>query len=84
VTYFGALKSARKMPSRTNNETIASTIYLLLVGQNSVVFNFGHRYDKRNLPDVIVYQYEGDNPKRFPWGVRMPILGQRVPSIVRT
>lgn len=61
-----------------------STIHLLLAGQNSVVFNFGRRYDKRNLPDVIVYQYEGDKPKRFPWGVRMPVRGQRVPSIVWT
>ncbi|UXS39486.1 SAVED domain-containing protein [Agrobacterium tumefaciens] len=61
-----------------------TTIHLLLAGQNGVVFNLGRRYDKRNLPDVIVYQYEGDNPKRFPWGVRMPVRGQRVPSIVRT
>lgn len=61
-----------------------TTIHLLLAGQNSVVFNLGRRYDKRNLPDVIVYQYEGDNPKRFPWGVRMPVRSHRVPSIVQT
>lgn len=61
-----------------------NTIHLLLAGPNSVVFNLGRRYDKRNLPEVIVYQYEGDNHKRFPWGVRMPVHGQRVPSIVRT
>nr|CAD6416791.1 carbohydrate kinase [Rhizobium sp. Q54] len=61
-----------------------NTIHLLLAGQNSLVFNLGRRYDKRNLPDVIVYQYEGDNSKRFPWGVRMPVRGQRMPSIVRT
>ncbi|CAH0131758.1 MULTISPECIES: SAVED domain-containing protein [Rhizobium/Agrobacterium group] len=59
-------------------------IHLLLAGQNSVVFNLARRYDKRNLPDVIVYQYEGDNLKKFPWGVRMPVHGQRAPSIVRT
>lgn len=59
-------------------------IHLLLAGQNSVVFNLARRYDKRNLPDVIVYQYEGDNPKKFPWGIRMPVHGQRAPSIVQT
>lgn len=61
-----------------------TTIHLLLAGQNSVVFNLGRRYDKRNLPDVIVYQYEGAGEKKFPWGVRMPVRGQRVPSIMRT
>lgn len=60
-----------------------STIHLLLAAQNSVVFNLGRRYDKRNLPSVIVYQFEGASEKKFPWGVRMPVHGERSPSIVR-
>ncbi|MFY7928314.1 MAG: SAVED domain-containing protein, partial [Oligoflexus sp.] len=59
-----------------------STIHLLLAAQNSVVFNLGRRYDKRNLPSLIVYQYEANREKRFPWGVRMPVSGERTPVIV--
>lgn len=60
------------------------TIHLLLAAQNSVVFNLGRRYDKRNLPGVVVYQYEANNEKKFPWGVRMPVRGTALPTIVRT
>lgn len=61
-----------------------STIHLLLAAQNSVVFNIGRRYDKRNLPNLIVYQYEANGERKFPWGVRMPVRGERTPSIVET
>ncbi|ANL33952.1 SAVED domain-containing protein [Rhizobium phaseoli] len=60
------------------------TIHLLLAAQNSVAFNLGRRYDKRNLPGVVVYQYEADSEKKFPWGVRMPVRGENIPSILRT
>ncbi|GAA3075767.1 hypothetical protein GCM10010520_23580 [Rhizobium viscosum] len=59
------------------------TIHLLLAAQNSVVFNLGRRYDKRNLPGIVVYQYEANSTKKFPWGIRMPIGGETSPSIVR-
>ncbi|WP_051321124.1 SAVED domain-containing protein [Rhizobium mesoamericanum] len=61
-----------------------TTIHLLLACQNSVAFNLGRRYDKRNLPGVVVYQYEANGAKKFPWGVRMPVAGVAAPSIVRT
>ncbi|WP_105385212.1 SAVED domain-containing protein [Neorhizobium alkalisoli] len=61
-----------------------TTIHLLLAAQNSVVFNLGRRYDKRNLPSLIAYQYEAGNEKKYPWGVRMPIGGESLPSIVKT
>ncbi|CAN7392014.1 SAVED domain-containing protein [Pararhizobium sp. LjRoot235] len=61
-----------------------TTIHLLLAAQNSVAFNLGRRYDKRNLPGVIVYQYEASSEKKFPWGVRMPVRGEKAASIVRT
>ncbi|TAU83276.1 SAVED domain-containing protein [Rhizobium leguminosarum] len=60
------------------------TIHLLLAAQNSVAFNLGRRYDKRNLPGVVVYQYEANSEKKFPWGVRMPVRGENIPSILRT
>jgi len=48
-------------------------IHLVLAAPNSVVFNFGRRYDKRNLPDITVYQYERLLKTKYPWGVRMPV-----------
>jgi hypothetical protein len=61
-----------------------TTIHLLLAAQNSVVFNLGRRYDKRNLPSLIAYQYEANSEKKYPWGVRMPVRGEALASIVRT
>ncbi|MGL4092057.1 SAVED domain-containing protein [Agrobacterium cavarae] len=61
-----------------------TTIHLLLAGQNSVVFNLGRRYDKRNLPSLIVYQYESAGEKTYPWGIKMPVGGERIPSIIWT
>jgi hypothetical protein len=50
-------------------------IHLVLAAPNSVVFTFGRRYDKRNLPQIVVYQYQrGANPA-YPWGVLMPAAG---------
>lgn len=50
-------------------------IHLVLAAQNSVAFNLGRRYDKRNLPKVTVYQFERDHDVRYPWGVEMPVAG---------
>ncbi|MCA1407893.1 SAVED domain-containing protein [Ensifer sp. IC3342] len=60
-----------------------TTIHLILAAQNSVAFNLGRRYDKRNLPGVVVYQFEANAEKKYPWGVRMPVRGELQPSIVR-
>ena len=60
-----------------------NTIHLLLAAQNSIVFNLGRRYDKRNLPCLITYQFETNSAKKFPWGVRMPVGGESLPSLVR-
>jgi len=50
-------------------------LHLVLAAPNSVVFTFGRRYDKRNLPEIIVYQYERGEPVAYPWGVSMPVAG---------
>jgi len=59
-------------------------IHLVLAAPNSVVFTFGRRYDKRNLPEVVVYQYQrGENPA-YPWGVLMPIAGEARARVLYT
>lgn len=58
-------------------------IHLFLAAQNSVAFRFGRLYDKRNLPEVIVYQYQRHAASPYPWGVLMPVCGIDRPTIVR-
>ena len=58
-------------------------IHLILAAQNSVAFNLGRRYDKRNLPSLIVYQFERNDAKKYSWGVKMPVSGLRAPELVR-
>lgn len=63
--------------------TLVRRIHLVLAAPTSLVIRFGCSYDKRNLPEIVVYQYEiGDTPK-FPWGVLMPVSGVPAPRIVR-
>lgn len=48
-------------------------IHMVLAAPNSVVFTFGRRYDKRNLPAVSVYQFEGGAAPTYPWSIAMPV-----------
>lgn len=57
-------------------------IHLVLAAQNSVVFNLGRRYDRRNLPKLTVYQFERGQDPRYPWGVEMPVAGVEVARVV--
>lgn len=51
-------------------------VHLVMAAPNSAVFTFGRRYDKRNLPELAVYQFErGKNPA-YPWAVLMPVAGK--------
>ena len=58
-------------------------IHLFLAAQNSIAFRFGRLYDKRNLPEVVVYQYQRHATSPYPWGVLMPVCGIDRPAIVR-
>lgn len=58
-------------------------IHLFLAAQNSVVFRFGQLYDKRNLPEVIVYQYLKAETPPYPWGILMPACGVNRPVVVK-
>ena len=57
-------------------------IHLFLAAQNSLAFRFGRLYDKRNLPEITVYQYRKAAMPRYPWGVRMPVCGIERPAVV--
>ena len=56
-------------------------IHLVMAAPNSVVFTFGRRYDKRNLPEIVVYQYDRGKSPAYPWGVVMPVSGVERPSV---
>lgn len=58
------------------------TIHLFFAGPSSLVLRFGMTYDKRNLPNVVAYQYERGETPPFPWGVSMPVAGQTTAKIV--
>lgn len=59
-------------------------IHLVLAAPNSVVFNFGRRYDKRNLPELTVYQYERSQNLKYPWGIRMPVCSTSSARVEKT
>ena len=58
-------------------------IHLFLAAQNSVVFRFGRLYDNRNLPEIIVYQYQREETPPYPWGIRMPVRGVEKPELIQ-
>ena len=57
-------------------------IHLFLAAQNSVTFRFGRLYDKRNLPEIVVYQYQRGSTPPYPWGILMPVSGIDQPSVI--
>ncbi|PWC93024.1 SAVED domain-containing protein [Azospirillum sp. TSO5] len=59
----------------------ARRIHLFIAAPNSVVFRLGRAYDRRNLPDALVYQYERSRMPAYPWAVRLPTHGTPMASI---
>ena len=57
-------------------------IHLFLAAQNSIAFRFGRLYDKRNLPEVAVYQYQRNTFPPYPWSVLMPVCGIDRPTTI--
>jgi len=58
-------------------------IALFLAAPASLSLRLGTVYDKRNLPGVIVNQFEQADPRKFPWAVRMPVAGLATPQLVQ-
>jgi len=59
-------------------------VHLVMAAPNSVVFNFARRYDKRNLPQIVVYQYERGQSPAYPWGIEMPVTGVTKATVIST
>lgn len=57
-------------------------VHLFLAAQNSVVFRFGRLYDKRNLPEIVVYQFDRGKTPAYQWGLLMPVAGVAKPEIL--
>lgn len=58
-------------------------ISLFMAAPASIALRFGMLYDKRNLPRLEVNQYEPSDPKRFPWGLQMPVAGALQPELTQ-
>jgi hypothetical protein len=58
-------------------------VNLVLAAPNSIVIRFGRIYDKRNLPALTVWQYENGQIPTYPWGVSMPVSGNRAEIVCR-
>lgn len=57
-------------------------IHLVIAAQNSLTFRFGQSYDRRNLPEAIIYQYEKWQPVPYPWGIKLPTHGRQQAGFV--
>lgn len=57
-------------------------IHLVIAAPNSVTFKLGRSYDKRNLPQAVIYQYERSQRPAYPWGVFLPTHGIEEAKIV--
>jgi len=75
-------KQFREVISQLTDKNVKK-IHLFISAQNSVVFNFGRSYDKRNYPLLNVYQYERSSTPPHPWAVSMPTHGIAEASIFR-
>lgn len=57
-------------------------IHLILAAPSSPTIRMGMAYDRRLLPDIVVYQYERTASPPYPWGILMPTHGRKSASIV--
>lgn len=58
-------------------------IALFLAAPASLALRLGTVYDRRNLPQIAVNQFEQADARKFPWAVRMPIAGLAIPELVQ-
>jgi len=59
-------------------------VHLILAAPSSLAIRFGMAYDKRLMPDVVVYQYEKSSSPPYPWGIQMPNHGAYEGTLVTT
>ncbi len=58
-------------------------LHLIVAAPASLSIRLGMCYDRRLLPDVVVYQFEKGMPKPYPWGLQMPTVGSSA-TILKT
>lgn len=61
-----------------------SKIHLVLAAPNSLCLRLGMSYDRRLMPELVVYQYERKTENPYPWGINMPVGPVSEPLIVET
>jgi hypothetical protein len=59
-------------------------IHLLLAAPASLSIRLGMAYDRRLLPELLVYQYERSSTPPYPWAFAMPTHGKPDASLVET
>jgi hypothetical protein len=50
-------------------------IHLVLAAPSTLCMRIGSLYDDRNLPQLVIYQYEKSNNPPYPWGLLLPTHG---------
>ncbi|MGT2434058.1 SAVED domain-containing protein (plasmid) [Cupriavidus basilensis] len=58
-------------------------IHLVLAAPSSLCIRMGMAYDRRLMPELVVYQYERTVQPPYPWGIRMPTHGYRAAALER-
>lgn len=58
-------------------------IHLILAAPASLSIRMGMAYDRRLMPEIIVYQYERSAEPPYPWGIQMPTHGRLSATIER-
>lgn len=58
-------------------------IHLILAAPSSLCIRMGMTYDRRLMPELVVYQYERTAQPPYPWGIRMPTHGFRAAAVER-
>ncbi len=46
-------------------------IHIFIAAQNSLVFQLGRQISKRVHPEIVVWQYERQNERKNPWGIKI-------------
>ncbi|HOX92596.1 MAG TPA: SAVED domain-containing protein, partial [Spirochaetales bacterium] len=57
-------------------------IHMVLAAPASLSIRMGMAYDRRLMPDLIVYQYEKTATPPYPWGIQMPTHGHTPAKVV--
>lgn len=47
-------------------------LHLFVAASSSLAILLGRRYDRRNLPNALIYQYDRDAPLPYPWSLELP------------